>query len=40
MYELTDGLTWKHVDNKYDITFDIRPEVIIYKDGAKFYMIV
>lgn len=38
LYELTNGQTWKQVDNRFESSFLYRAEVLIYKDGNKNYM--
>lgn len=40
IYELSNGQIWRQIDYKYDYNYDYRPEVIIYKDGTRYYMIV
>lgn len=38
LYELSNGQIWKQVDYKYSYRYSYRPEVIIYREGSRYYM--
>jgi len=38
LYELANGQIWKQVDYKYSYRYSYRPDVIIYRDGSRYYM--
>lgn len=38
LYKLTNGQIWKQVDYNYSYSYSYRPEVIIYKEGSRYYM--
>ncbi|MBD8838872.1 DUF3298 domain-containing protein [Paenibacillus sp. CFBP 13594] len=38
LYELANGQIWKQVDYKYSYRYSYRPDVLIYKDGSRYYM--
>lgn len=38
LYELSNGQIWKQVEYQYSYTYSYRPEVVIYKDGSRYYM--
>lgn len=38
IYELSNGQIWKQVSYTYSYHYAYRPEVIIYKDGSRYYM--
>lgn len=38
LYELSNGQIWKQVNYNYDYSYSYRPEVIIYKEGSRYYM--
>lgn len=40
IYVLDNGQIWRQTDYKYHYHYRYRPEVIIYKDGYAYYMIV
>ncbi|MGV2887139.1 DUF3298 domain-containing protein [Paenibacillus taichungensis] len=38
LYELSNGQIWKQVEYKYTYSYSYRPDVVIYKDGSRYYM--
>lgn len=40
LYELSNGQIWKQVDYNYSYSYAYRPDVVIFKDGTRYYMIV
>lgn len=40
IYELTNGQYWKQVDYTYEYEYEYRPDVLIYKEGSYYYMVV
>lgn len=39
-YSLIDGSTWKQANDYYYYYYYDRPQVKIFKDGSKYYMVV
>ena len=40
LYELDNGQIWKQIDFTIGVYYKYRPDVLIYKDGLNYYMIV